>query len=409
MALTIIAMARKRTELMPLHLVVLGRGMWATAVLVTAVAAVGLQMDREARKDSAIVEMVPHFFRGYALETLAREAYANGNNAEGLAYSRELVLRRPVPAESLSLLTNGLLVSGRNDAALSALLLSAQRGWRDRYIQRLMVASAQQADDPRVGSQRLLALWRQGDQSLQTKYLTRSQLSSQRGLTEFAQGIVQDDQWGTGFLIWGGYNLSNQSIGAVAASLARQHVKMDCGWLSNAVRNLTRVGRVRAAITVWSDLCSKGSMTLGTDFSFKGSANAPGPFDWQFPDQAGLDAETIEGAGGTVLSYNNSEHIYVVVAKRDSALGSGIYTARIEVEGDEGLDARPPVLQVSCFTESGASTRPGRIELNRREALFRIPSSGCVGQEFSLSVAPGKGRIHRLFVEPKGENVSLRG
>lgn len=392
-------MARRKAEQVSRRpAVILGRVAWAALVLLTAMGAVGLQMDRAARKDIWVARSVPPAFQGYALETLAREAYAANNNRQGLAHSRELVRRRPVPAENLALLTYGLMVSGQNEAALSVLLLSAQRGWRDSFTQRLMAASAEQAGQPQVAAQRLLALWRMGNPDPQTKALSQAVLTNSKGLATFSQGIVQNDRgWGTNILVWGAESLPAQSMRAIIASMARQHVKMDCERLSGTVRSLLRGGMTETAVSLWSGLCANGKIKPLNDFDFGPSRGSVDPFGWQFPEQAYLDVELAESTAGTALQYEYSGQIRVAIAKRNSALEAGMYIARLDAEGIDQVATRPLGLQITCYSESRTSVTR-RFELDRRGTSFEIPPAGCVGQEFTILAARGNGQINRLII-----------
>lgn len=377
----------------------LARVAWAVAILLVAVAAVGLQMDREARKHPAIAAMVPPLFRGYALDAMARNAYRAGDNKQGLAYSRDLVSRRPVPAEGLALLTNGLLLSGQGEAALPVLLLSAQRGWRDWFTQRLVIGSALQAGEPVVAAERLLALWRQGDQSLQTRNLTISVLATRGGQDAFARGIVENDHgWGTTFIIWGVDNLPRRAVFVIAASMARKRVDVKCARLSDAAGKWVRVGYAATATVLWSALCAKGRMPDLANFGFRPGVEPVDPFDWQFPDRAGVDTELERTVDGTTLHFTNFGQFRAIVALRNAALPPGRYVARIDIEGGFGIDTRPLFLQITCFSESGAAAA-GQTVIESQRTFFQIPAAGCVGQQIAILVPAGEGRIRRLSID----------
>jgi hypothetical protein len=378
---------------------VLAKIAWAFGVLLVGLAAIGLQMDREARSNGAIAAVVPSVFRGFALETLARQAYAAHDDARGLSYSRELVLRRPAPAETLSLLTRGLLVSGRQDAALAALLVTAQRGWRDRFTQQLMVVAAEQADDPTVAAQRLLALWRLGDRDVQVETLTQNALASENALTQFASGISRSDAWGTKFLIWGAGNLSIHALDIVGAALAKNKVAIDCGALSDTVTRLARTGNGAAATRLWSRSCSKGAVTDVAGFAFRASVDSAGPFDWRLPGQAELDVAVVRDAGGVALRYSNTGQLRVAIASRTAAMTPGAHSVGIEAEGDDGIGTRPIVLRLACISENGRVGSVATMELRRQPTPFQIPVTGCVGQELILEAAHGDGLIRRLVID----------
>lgn len=380
-------------------LALMGKIAWICALVLIGVVAIGLQMDRDARKDITLARSVPSIFRGSAFEMLARSAYAAGENEQGLAYSRELVARRPLPAENLGLLTRGLIASGSSDAALQALLAAAQRGWRDRFTQYIMITSAQQVDDPQVAAQRLLALWRQSDQGREARALTRDILADDATATQFARGMIGTDAWAMDFLSWSTRNLSVKAVAAVADAMVKNHIAVNCGQLSNTLKAFAQTGRVRIAMNIWSGLCAKGPATLPDAFDFKKPDREAGPFDWKFPSQPGLSVELVEEGGNTSLQYENTDQLHVAIATRAAALAPGMHTARIEAKGSRGIDAQSVTLQVKCVSESGSTKLAASVELSGQNTSFQIPEARCTGQELSLLSGRGEGLLHRLVID----------
>lgn len=373
---------------------------WVCALVLIGTVAIGLQMDRDARKDIALARSVPSVFQGSALEMLARTAYAADENDQGLAYSRALVAQRPIPAENLALLTRGLIASGKSDAALTTLLAAAQRGWRDRFTQYLMITSAQQVDDPEVAAQRLLALWRQSEQGAETRALTQNALADDATAAQFAQGMIRTDVWGTSFLAWASNHLSIHSVTRIADSLLKHHIEIDCEQLVSTIRTLAQTGQSHTAINIWSSLCSQGPVTSASAFDFRIPGTHSGPFDWRFPNQPGLNVELVEDAGVVSLQYENTEQLRVIMATRAAVLAAGTYTARLERKSSESIDSQPVFLQITCFSKIDLVKNLGKIDLAQGSASFQIPSNSCVGQGISLIAGRGKGHLNRLIIEP---------
>ncbi len=374
---------------------------WGALCVVVACVAVGAQMDREARRNLVIARKVPDIFRGYALEPLASDAYRRGDAEAGLALSRQMVERRPVPAESLSLLTNGLISTGREDAALPALLLSAQRGWRDRFTQRLMITVATQSGDWTVAAQRLVALWRQGDRGDRIGDLTQAVLSRPEGWAAFRNQIGGPEPWSTDFLLWAGPYLPGAAVRDISSAMAKQHVAVDCSRLSSRTKELVRAGRTQAAEGLWRALCANGRFTHPGDFAFKGlDDGSSGPFDWQFPQQAGLRVDFASDGGHTVLQYSNSEPFRGVVAKRGATVAPGRHVARVDAHSNAEGGSRALTLGLMCFSETGEAKRLPGFPLDAQGTEFAIPLEGCASQEFEISAPRGDGEIRGFSIDP---------
>jgi hypothetical protein len=391
---------------MPIFLSVARKIISIILLLAMSTVAAGLQLDRASRKNERLAYFVPPQFRGYALEVLARDSYAEGHVPQGLAYSRELVLRRPVPAENLSLLTRGYLLSGQQKSALSTLILSAQRGWRDNYTQNLMIVSAMQVGDITTASQRLLALWRSGNFSGTTKNLTSEFMKIDQGGIQFSRGILASDGlWSTTFLAWGSDHLSDGVLQSISKSMAAAKTKVDCAQIATQVGNLVQLGRPKVASAIWFRVCSTESSTGPTDFRFKSPANIPGPFDWFFPAHAGLEVETTIDRLGERLKYNNAGEVRVSLAEKNSELAPGDYMlSQINPEGtDKSNDLIS--LHITCYPQRNTMDIKNfsSNSFGNRD-IIAVPV-GCISQKFSFWVAPGKGSVGRLVVQPIAPSI----
>ncbi|WP_404480177.1 hypothetical protein [Novosphingobium sp. BL-52-GroH] len=373
---------------------------WVALFLVAAILAAGFELDRQARKDPAVAALVPQPFRGYALETLAREAYRGGNYAAAASFARALVERRPVPAESLSLYADGLIATGDLDAALPAVELAAQRGWRDRSTQRVVILSAIQAGDWQVAAQRLLALWRQGERGPWLTDLTATVLANPSALTAFTGGIIDHERyWGTDFLSWAGDIFPTDTLTAVAATLARRHAYFECDRISLRVGQMVRTGKAQSAVALWGAACAKRPVIGPRDFVFRLSDGKPGPFDWRLPEQAGLDVELREDGGATSLSYTNSEPIRAEIAKRYTVLGAGEHKTRLDMARGFGGGERRPSLRLTCFSASGAPQGFVNVDLTNSSGAIRIPARDCASQEMTIMASRGSGEVRAIMVE----------
>lgn len=377
---------------------------------VLALIVICLQMDSQSAKDLALAQtvnrVVPAPFRGNALKTLAIDAYGQGDAKQGLAYSRSLVELRPIPAESLSLMMRGLLLKGDDAAAVSALVLAAQRGWRDNTAQYMMAASALQVDDTQVAAQRLIALWRRGqgqdllqkqtDDTAQLAQLTQALLQQKTGANAFANVILKTDDWGTDFLVWAaGADIPVEALGTVAAGMARNHIVTECSLIRDPLRKVALRGGARGVRQIWSQLCEYGPVTAPADFAFKNSDDADSPLDWQLPGNAGLSSRIEESGGALTLQYDNGTHRNVIVAQRVMALEPGRHTIRVTGTKGDAL----PFVQVICFARSGSSNSVVRAMPRNGLLAFDIPVEECDGQDLILSSRYGQGSVREIVLD----------
>lgn len=372
----------------------MGRVAWTGLLLLVAIAATGLQMDRQTTHDNALAYKVPSFARAYALPFLARDAYENGDVEQGLAYSRSLVLRRPIPGENFGLLSYGLFQTGQADAGMAALLISAQRGWRSPFTQTTMVKLALQANDPATAAQRTLALWRTASVMPTTKALTGMLFDAPGGMKAFTAGMLPRDRWGTDLLIWAiGTQRRVLQLEILSQAIAGRGMTVSCPRLVQPLRKLARTGSAASVARVWSRLCAPSSAAKDRNFAFN-DASAQGPLDWIYPEQAGLSRDGPGGEGQSRIKFRNSEFRTAVLAKRMTALPPGEHAIRMT--GGEGVGDL--TFRVECF--DGRDTRRNVFKGAPvgGAVKFALPPA-CVGQEISILADRGEGSVGPLTID----------
>jgi len=368
---------------------------WYFFLIFIAVIAIGVELDRQAKHDPAIGSMLPAAVRSDALESLARLAFNRGDAAQGEALARQLVERRPVPAEGLSLYANGLLANGHPDLATSVLELAAQRGWRDRFVQKVVIASALQNDEPAVAAQRVVGLWRQGERADWLKELTRATLTAPKGLSAFADVIVDgDNSFGSDFLLWSAAAVQPASVEFLARDMARHRMHFDCAWFSGESDRLVRLGRHEAAAEIWNALCMGAHRRSMSDLSFVPSQDAPGPFDWKFPESPGVITEVLERQDGFVLHYSNAQPVYQVIARRYLTLGPG----RHVLSSGNDSDSIAKRWNITCIEADGAARELKLDEMSEGARSFVVPAR-CVVQELRFAARLASGEINRITIQ----------
>lgn len=381
-----------------------GRTAWFAILALAALLAVGVQLDREGRRNPSAAMLVPPPLLSSSLQPLAQSAYGGKHVDAGLAYARAMVRRRPVPAEGLGLLAYGELEKGNKDAALRAIIRSGDRGWRDRFTQEMLVMLALQAEKWDIAAQRTVALWRIGINDDRIKGMTAELLSRPKGADAFAAQVGREKYWANAFLPWSGLAIGPDALRKVAGSMASRGARVDCAALSPRTLALVRMGRAEAASILWRDLCAKGRFTEPTAFAFREDLgdDAPiGPFDWQYPEEPGLERTFTQGKGGTVLHYRNREPLRSVVAKRNALLKPGNYAAYLDGAARAEAGFRPIVFQIICYARDGSGRRLGDGQMNAGATDFFIPDSLCESQEILFLSGRGEGEISSPRIVPR--------
>lgn len=138
----------------------IGRIVWFAALLTIAAVTTALQFDRQSERSTELAPLVPEPFRGYAQTQLALAAIKSKNAPAALAAAEELVRRRPVPAEHLTLLATAQAQAGKAEQAAFSIQMGAQRGWRDPVAQEAVLRLSMAAGDKAEAARRYAALFR---------------------------------------------------------------------------------------------------------------------------------------------------------------------------------------------------------------------------------------------------------
>ncbi len=136
------------------------RILWLIALLGIATVIAALQLDRQSETEPQLIPFVPGSFRGHAQAQLTASTIEHADPATVLAEAEELVRRRPMPAEHLTLLADAQARAGDADAAEFTIQLAAQRGWREPAAQETMLRLALAAGDKAEAARRYAALFR---------------------------------------------------------------------------------------------------------------------------------------------------------------------------------------------------------------------------------------------------------
>jgi len=137
---------------------VIARISWYLGLAAIAGATALLQLDRQTAVSPELVGLVPEPFRAVSQARIAAESLAAADPAQALDEAEKLVLRRPVPAQSLRLLALAQYRAGQLNEGSLSIQYAAKRGWRDVVAQEAMARLALAAGDTAEAARRYSAL-----------------------------------------------------------------------------------------------------------------------------------------------------------------------------------------------------------------------------------------------------------
>lgn len=370
------------------------RAVWYATFALTAAMAVPVELDREGGSAAWIVTLVPRFAQSDSLDAAARNALERADHREAEEIARQGVARRPMPAETLSLYAQALLLNNKEMPAISALQTAAGRGWRDRFVQRAVVLSSLQQTSRIVAAQRVIGLWRVGERGGWLMDLTRATLGTSDGLSAFKSLITHEDKyWVSDFLVWAVPNLSVGKVETITTQIADMHVKLDCSSLSNEVQGLLRRGDGTSTELIWKTLCNPKHKSALSSLSFKSIDNEQDPFGWRYLDSPGVDMFTKNSAAGLQLHYSNSDLIAQKVAQRYILLLPGRYLLSERGSSPSyGL-----IWAITCVSQPNSAKYLGFEEVAPKKWIVSIPAQ-CPIQLITISARPGNGDIGPLTI-----------
>jgi predicted protein tyrosine phosphatase len=138
----------------------IGRIVWTFGLIVIGLVTTGLQLDRQSEPTPQLAPAVPAPLRSYAQAIIAAQAVAGKDSAAALSAAQELVRRRPMPAENLTILAIAQAKAGDNQKAALSIQLAGKRGWREALAQEAVLGLALDAGDKPEAARRYAALFR---------------------------------------------------------------------------------------------------------------------------------------------------------------------------------------------------------------------------------------------------------
>lgn len=381
------------------------RRAWYLLLLIVAAVATVVQVDRHAHEVPAYAAFVPHRFANFSLIGTAAQEAENGPPKKAVADARRVVSMHPIQAESLTLLAVAELRNHNQDLGSRALLLAAQRGWREPLAQRAVAIAAAQSGEWDVAADRLAALWKASSDGPDLRELSASLLQQPEMQAHFATRLVDDKEgvWTDGFVRWATDNLEPAVFVNTVTRANRAGARFDCAMMTKSTRKLLRQGWLSLAKQLWHSQCGAGQSSAMNDFAFVEPSLDPDaiedPFAWQYPEGVGLTLDFPGRSTGAGLDFENTEPLRQLLAQKYVALAPGSHVIRVTAERFDSA-SRPMLVQFSCAGDEGRKVfQPIAADSRKGPITVDIPASGCSVQTINLRVAKGRGKDVRIAVD----------
>ena len=217
----------------------IGRIIWFAALAAIALLTTALQLDMHSKKAPGLAAVVPAPLRSQAQVQIVQTALAGKDAKLAVAEAERLVRRRPLPAESLTLLAVAQAKAGDLDAAGRTIQIAGQRGWRVAMAQEAVLRLALGAGDKPEAARRYAALFLR-DQTPDSllEELAPAVLGEPGGLGQqtMVAIVVGGERWHTTFLRRGVRVMPPAVFSAIAASSVLEGAAFDCGALAQSIK-----------------------------------------------------------------------------------------------------------------------------------------------------------------------------
>ncbi|MFW2351277.1 hypothetical protein [Qipengyuania sp.] len=374
-------------------------GLRLLVFLILAAALAVLQLDKASEQNGSVANLVPAGLGGFADAKVAASTLES-DHAKAGARLEELLKHRPMEAAHLS---NFAVWAAEEDdpRAGPALSSAAKRGWRDRYTQMVVLASAVAEGKVDVAAARLDALARlkldQQSIDMALSYLVQSE----EGRQAVASRISESDYLLRRFVH---FARSARPLGPdvidTFAMVAREKPDLSChthGEMASVVLNSGKAGFLER---VWPARCAKSPTG---DFAFDGTKEEKDwePFAWKLIRSAGLS--TRSGTEEGTLTVTNRDPIRRSFAHSSHVLEPGLYAVAVSTKAGQtntpGFRQATVALDIHCITPD-VENRP-RIFHAEEEGTYRVRiAQDCPIQSMVLSVSRGTAENVKVEVKP---------
>ena len=319
----------------------------------------------------------------------ARNAVLANNGPDAAAKAVELLSKRPIPAENLSLLASGMMLQN-NDRAGPVLQAGVTRGWRDMLLQLAALDGALQTQNWNVAIQRLTALRTMRRPKEYIDPVVEQIIQNPDGRRAYAAFLKASPIEADGF-IKGGLNfLDSATYTDVLLMAMKEGADFECEQMSDATTRLLQKNAGQNARQIWPKRCA----SQGDISSFASNTAESGPFDWSYPPEPGLMRDYRKTGSFTTLQFDNSDSLKRILATRYMTLAPGQHS--VTLQDAEGAIEKSIDVLVSC---QGKGARASVSQSADASWNFTLPAEGCSVQTLKLRVPQGSGKVVKVLVK----------
>ncbi|MEQ8409942.1 MAG: hypothetical protein RIB52_00155 [Erythrobacter sp.] len=210
---------------------------------VFALVTVGLQMDRQSASTAQLAALVPQPFRHTAQARIAAASIQGASPEQALEEAQRLIVRRPMPAQSIRLLALAQNKAGAPGEGLISIQLAARRGWRDVAAQEAMARLALSAGDGPEAARRYMALFvrpESNDETMRQLSEALFALPGEEAQDALAAIIADSERWNVSFLRRGLQVMSARRFAALIEESASLGARHECAALMNVTQRVAR-------------------------------------------------------------------------------------------------------------------------------------------------------------------------
>lgn len=216
----------------------IGRIVWTVLLIAIGLVTAALQIDRQSELTHTLATTVPPPLRNYAQRVVAVDAVQRKDPATALSEAEDLVRRRPMPAENLTILSVAQAKGGDLQAAALTIQLAAKHGWRDQFAQEAVLRFALDAGDKPEAARRYAALLRDGETPNEKLIAFATPVLGERrgaGQETFATIIAGAPLWYEQFLQRGAQVLPPAVFADVIELALERRAEFPCSYLTIAL------------------------------------------------------------------------------------------------------------------------------------------------------------------------------
>lgn len=373
------------------------------AVLYGAVAAAS-GLDRLTSASPSLERLVPGPFRSFADAAAAQIALSRKDFVQVETAAARGVSRAPLNRDSVGLLASAYLLRGQAEKADAAFRVSGQLGWRDLPTQLYWYGVGIDSEDYTLAAQRADAIMRSDPNFANANTILQPLESDPRGREALIARLAERPNWIVRY--------TTPDTDADDAALARKAdmlqqlagrgVALGCGMVNKLVFQLVDRGMRDAAITMYSNHCSRaptGKLLFDPEFQVL-AADRKSPFDWRTFNSGDVDVHSVVQPGGQhVAEAANESSITVPILAQTVELAPGGYRVRVEASEPETARGRA-FASIFCGATPGAAPMAPAGEL-LAEGQIVSPPPGCRKQLLTLWLRPGSEHIglRRISIE----------